>query len=97
MPVAERGWIALRKDYDIRINESERTALFEGGGYAFLLTQQALTGPQMAHAFVAACPRICSLIRTHAPPLLARVSPSGKVEVLYELRKQWRKRRQRNR
>lgn len=84
----------LTKDYDIAINVSEREALFNGRAHAFLFTQQGLTGAEMARAITVASPRIKALVAAHAPPLIARVTPVGDVNVLWELRKQWRKRRQ---
>lgn len=92
--VAARGWVILTKDYDISINASERDALLNGGARAFLFTRQGLTGAEMARAVGIASPRIKALAALHEPPLISRITPSGDVIVLWELRKEWRRRRQ---
>jgi hypothetical protein len=91
--IGERRWILLSKDFSIARNELERITLFESGVRAFLLTEQDLPGSAMATAFVRAVRRMRHIARDERPPFIARVSASGKVKVLTELRRAWKRSR----
>jgi hypothetical protein len=90
--VGRRGWVVLSKDLSIRTNEPERRALLEANVRAFLFSQQEVPGHVMAEAFVKAVRRMVNICNSHAAPVVARVNPSGKVEVLEALLRDWRKR-----
>jgi hypothetical protein len=47
----------------------------------FVLTAGNLRGIEIAAAFLAALPRICSVLHSLPGPFVARVSPSGRVKV----------------
>jgi hypothetical protein len=49
--VGQRGWVVLSKDERIRRNRIERDALNAARVRAFFLTQQDITGPEMADLF----------------------------------------------
>jgi hypothetical protein len=95
--VGRRGWVVLSKDLNIRTNEPERRALLEANVRAFLFSQQEVPGHVMAAAFAKALRRIMNICRSHPAPLIARVSPSGTVEVLVALLREWRKSTRRKR
>jgi hypothetical protein len=50
--VGNRGWIVLSKDVRIRRDAFEREALRSSGVKAFFLTQQGLSGQEMAQIFL---------------------------------------------
>ncbi len=91
--VGKEGWIILSKDLGIRWNEVERDAIFETGARAFLLSEQDLSGAQMANAVTRALPRMLAICRSHQPPFIARITPSGHVTVLAGLYRSWKRRR----
>jgi hypothetical protein len=49
--IGRRGWVVLSKDERIRRNRTERAALEQTNVRAFFLTQQSMTGPEMAALF----------------------------------------------
>jgi hypothetical protein len=91
--VARRGWVVLSKDFYIASNALERITLFECGARAFLLSQQDLDGPAQVRAFLGALRRIRNIAKSEPPPFIARVLPSGKVRVLTELKRAWKRAR----
>lgn len=91
--MARRGWIVLSKDFNIGSNALERVTLFECGVRAFLLSQQDLSGPAQVTAFLQALRRMRNIARSEPPPFIARVSPSGDVRVLTELKRAWKRSR----
>jgi PIN like domain len=82
LEVGKRGWIVLTKDDRIRYRVTERTAIASAKVRAFVLTSTQLQGTEMAAAFIKALPRIKRVVASHAPPLIARVSRTGKVSLL---------------
>jgi hypothetical protein len=94
--IARRGWVVLSKDLNISSNALERITLFESGARAFLLSQQDLSGPAQVTAFLQALRRIRNIARSEPPPFIARVSPSGEVKVLTELKRAWKRGRRRS-
>ena len=91
--VARRGWVVLSKDLNIASNALERITLFESGARVFLLSQQDLSGPAQATAFLQALRRIRNIARSEPPPFIARVAPSGEVKVLTDLKRAWKRSR----
>lgn len=61
--VGRRGWVVLSKDERIRRNRIERTALEAARVRAFFLTQQDITGQEMAELFSSALPGMTRRVR----------------------------------
>ena len=78
--VGQRGWAILTKDAAILRRLPEVIALIQANTHVFVLKANAANGEQMARAFSTALPAMKELIRTKAPPLLARVTLTGNVE-----------------
>jgi hypothetical protein len=95
--VGARNWVLLSKDFAISRNALERLALFDSGVRAFLLSQQELSGPQMADALATALRRMRHIARDEAAPFVARVSASGAVTVLTALKREWKRLRRKQR
>jgi hypothetical protein len=81
--VGRRGWIVLSKDKYLRHNLLEVVALLRSNTYAFVLTSGNDTGREMAAAFLAAMKDMKEIIARMPPPLLGRVSKSGKVTITH--------------
>ena len=81
----------LSKDFNIASNTLERVTLFESGVRAFLLSQQDLSGPAQVAAFLRALRRIRNVAHSEPPPFIARVTPSGEVKVLADLKRAWKR------
>lgn len=75
-----RGWVVLSKDERIRRNRIERDALHAAGVRAFFLTQQGLTGPEMATLFSAALKGMISRACSQPAPFIYTVSRSGQFQ-----------------
>ena len=84
--VGRRGWAVVTKDARIRYRQTELAALLAGGVRAFVLTRGDLSGPEMAAILVRALPRIARFSTRYEPPFVARVSVSGKVQLIYKPR-----------
>jgi len=82
--VAERSWAVLTKDKRNRYNEIEREALRRHGGREFYFGSGNFTGAEMAQALTAAFTRMRSLVRTYNPPMVASISRSGQVTVVFD-------------
>lgn len=80
--VGQRGFAVLSKDQGIARNELELAALRTFKVAAFFLSARKLTGPEQVRAFVAALPRIKTLMDQLDRPIVARVAPSGAVTVI---------------
>jgi hypothetical protein len=80
--VGVQKWIVLTKDRHIRSNQMEVEKLIAASVPCFNFAGASATGPEMAHAFVAALPDIKRLISKIAPPFVANVTSTGNVNVL---------------
>lgn len=79
---AARGWIALTKDGDIRINEFERAAVVRHSAHLFSLTNANMSGAEGADAFLRAMPELIRVSAAWAGrPLFGRVHKTGHVEI----------------
>ncbi len=85
--VGQKGWAVLTKDKWIRRNELERAALESAQVAAFVLSAGDLSGEATGAAFVAALPRMEHILAKWDRPLIARVTQSGNVEVVFGRRK----------
>lgn len=81
--VGRRGWIVLSKDKHLRHNLIEIAALLKSNTHSFILTSGNDTGQEMAEAFLAAMPDIKRIVAKFPPPLVATVTKSGTVKVVY--------------
>ena len=81
--VGRRGWAVITKDARIRYRQTELAALVAGGVKAFVLTRGDLSGPEMATILVRALPHLSRFSARHEPPFIARITTSGKVQMLY--------------
>ena len=82
--VGEKGWIVLSKDGRIRRDSVERAALASAGVRAFFLTQQGLTGDEMAEIFANALPEMVRLAHSQSAPFIYTLSRGGKFSLIKE-------------
>lgn len=75
--VGKRGWIVLSKDERIRRNRVERAALQAAGLRAFFLTQQNITGPEMAALFTSVLRGMVNRAKMQPAPFLYTISRVG--------------------
>lgn len=75
--VGQRGWVVLLKDARIRRDRFERSALEAANVKAFFLTQQGLTGIEMAQIFVTALEGIRRRAGRQPGPFIYTVSRGG--------------------
>lgn len=76
--VGRRGWVVLSKDERIRRNRIEREALEAAHVRAFFLTQQDITGQEMANLFRDALPGMTNRTISQPAPFIFTISRSGK-------------------
>ena len=76
--VGRRGWVVLSKDERILRNRIERTALEAARVRAFFLTQQDITGQEMAELFSNALPGMTRRAVSEPAPFIFTISRSGK-------------------
>ncbi len=81
--VGKRGWVVLTKDDRIRYRPTERAAVISARVALFALSSGNLNGEDMAQAFVAALPRMSRVLAKHRPPLIAKVTRSGDVSIVF--------------
>lgn len=77
----ENNWIVISSDKNIKKNNLERRAIMSSGVSAFFFTSAEITSDQQIEAFTKALPRITRLILNEKRPFIARISPSGTVEL----------------
>lgn len=75
--VGKRGWVVLSKDARIRRDAFEREALRSARVKAFFLTQQGLTGEEMARIFVTALPGMATRAARQPGPFIYTLSREG--------------------
>ena len=76
--VGQRGWVVLSKDERIRRNRIEREALEAARVRAFFLTQQDITGPEMAALFKSVLQGMGNRAVSQPAPFIYTVSRSGR-------------------
>jgi len=76
--VGRRGWVVLSKDERIRRTRIERAALEAARVRAFFLTQQDITGQEMAELFSNALPGMTKRAVPEPAPFIFTISRSGK-------------------
>lgn len=80
--VAQRGWVILTKDKDIRHRALELEAVLQHDAYLLTFGKGDYTAQEMAEAFRLALPTLRRAIAGFHPPLLARISKKGDVLIL---------------
>ena len=80
--VGKKGWVVLTKDDNIRYHKTERESVIRTGAVVFVLPRGNLRAEKMATIFVGALPRIKRFIKSHTPPFIARLTPSGAISLL---------------
>jgi hypothetical protein len=79
---AEKGWVILTKDKDIRHRKIELDAILRNNAYFLTFGQGHASAVEMARAFITALPRIRKAVSRYEPPLLASISKSGDLTIL---------------
>lgn len=82
--VGQRGWAVITKDTRIRYRDTELAALVANRVRAFVLTRGDLSGAEMAAILARALSRIARFCDLHQPPVIARISRTGAVHMLYD-------------
>lgn len=82
--VGYKGWIVLTKDKRIRRDSVERAALKLAGVRAFFLTQQALTGGEMADIFASALQGMVNRAHSQPAPFIYTLSRGGDFSLVKE-------------
>jgi len=80
--VADRGWVILTKDKNIRRNWGEREALIASHARIFTLPSGNMRGVEMGELLVAQLPAIEPIALSLEPPFVAVVNRDG-VEIVY--------------
>lgn len=78
--IGRRGWILLTIDARLRYNRLEQRAILKHGVAAFVFTGGA-THADKATAFLKARRRVERLLSRQAPPFIAKIHNSGRVEL----------------
>lgn len=81
--VGKRGETVLTKDDRIRYRPTELAAVVLAKVALFALASGNLNGEDMAQAFVAALPRMSRVLAKHPLPLIAKVTRSGEVSIVF--------------
>lgn len=83
---ASERWVVLTKDAAVRRRPNERLAIRNSGLRVFTLTRGTWTSEQMSQAFITAARRIERVLKRYKGPFVARVTKSGEVSLVDELR-----------
>jgi hypothetical protein len=81
--IARRGWVLLTKDKAIRTNALEFEAVVNNRVAAFMLGRADLPGAEMAQVFLKSMRSVERALRRFEPPIIASVSKSSTVTVLW--------------
>jgi hypothetical protein len=73
----QRGWVVLTKDATIRRNPPERRAVEAANVRMFVLTQQSLSGPEMATLFASALAGMRKRCAGTPPPFIFSIARNG--------------------
>lgn len=82
--VSERSWVVLTKDKRNRYNEIERHALRRHRVREFYFGSGNFTGVEMAQALSRAIPEMMRICRSFDPPVVASITRSGQVTIVYD-------------
>ena len=78
--VANRGWVALTKDFRIRYREPALHAIRRARACVIVLKKSGdLSGAEMAAIFVKALPAINRAAEREPPPFIAKVGKDGRL------------------
>jgi hypothetical protein len=79
----KRGWVVLSKNENIRRNQIEIAEILKSGVAAFISTASNITADELAASFLTAMPAIRRVLQRYERPVLATVSRSGTVTVVW--------------
>ena len=82
--VSERSWVVLTKDKRNRYNEIERDALRRHRVREFYFGSGNFTGLEMSQALSKAIPEMIRICRTSNPPVVASITRTGQVTILFD-------------
>jgi hypothetical protein len=77
--VAERQWLVLTKDHNIRFDEVEAQYLRVPGARTVFFSCANSSGPEQATACLSALPRLRRILATRTAPLVMRMSRLGDI------------------
>lgn len=80
--VADRGWVVVTRDKNIRYRVNELAAMRAANLHVFVFTQGALTARETGRLLVECYPAIAQAAATIAPPALFSIARSGNVRPL---------------
>jgi hypothetical protein len=72
--VADRRWVVLTRDKQVKRNALERQCLLLPGARSFILTGGNMTGEEMATVLIKHMRRITKIARKHPAPFIATVN-----------------------
>jgi predicted nuclease of predicted toxin-antitoxin system len=72
--VAERKWVVLTRDKQVKRNELERQCLLLPGARSFILTGGNMTGEEMAAVLIKHLRKMTKIARKHPAPFIATVN-----------------------
>ncbi len=84
--VADWGWIVLTKDKRNRYNDLERVEVRRHRVREFYFSAGNMNGAEMAQAIVAALPEMRRIMKEYEPPVVASITRSGTITILYDKR-----------
>ena len=70
--VAQRGWVIITHDRDIRYNQRERDAVMQHGGRAIIIRASG-TRAEIAQIFVGLREQVTNFLRQNPAPFIARL------------------------
>jgi hypothetical protein len=81
---AERGWLAVTKDRNIRYRAPEIGAIVEHGACVFVVRAKGATGTRIGELLVATYPRMLRFAEKHRGPYVVGMDRAGKLTA-YEI------------
>lgn len=82
--VAEYGWVALTKDKRNRYNDLEKAAITRYRVREFYFAAGNMNRDEMALALRKAIDKMREIVREQEPPLIASITRSGTINILYD-------------
>jgi hypothetical protein len=80
----EHEWVVLMRDDRIRYRPGEQAAVLDAGVRCFCLNpSKGMKGPDMAHAFVAALPRMLAIAASERGGCIKGVNRQGRIRHLF--------------
>ena len=83
--VAERGWVAVTKDRNIRYRTHELNSIRRSGARVIVVRMKNATGPTIAELHLRAMPRIARFIAATPGPFVVALPKSGPLRLVWAL------------